>query len=191
MSERKLQTFQLDSPLQLLLKLGWGIKGLRGYLNSGDAAENFFPAIYTAFDCAITAWQMTDWVWGFYSETVSLPQSQDPRFKKAERLGKFQAWICEQSNYLRICKHIANSNKHFGVDRHHDPSLKLSVDWSYESFTAGMAVGQPLVRPSWKLSVADTQGRYEALHVLEQAFEFWAMQINEPSLIGYLNDPSN
>lgn len=184
-----LQTFQLDTPLQLLIKFAWSFKQLRGHLSNEDQAAAFFPSVYTAFDACITAWQLTDWVWKFYSPTIDLPQSADVKYQRCKPFTKFQGWVSEQSPDLRICKHIANSNKHFGVDSHYDEDLKVFVDWKVETvFTAGMTVGRPLVDRSWRLMVTDAGADYEILGVLRRAFEFWAFQINEPGLISLLDE---
>lgn len=191
MEQTELQTFQLDSPLQLLIKLSWGIKQLKAALGSADMPGSFFPAVYTAFDCTITAWQMSDWVYAFSSGRTELPLSQDPKFSKSEKLRRFQAWVCEESPHLRICMHIANSNKHFGVSRHRDPGLKVSIDWKVESqMSAGMTVGRPLVDRSYKLVVTEGGVSYEILQILGKAHDFWADQINEPSLIGLYDKDS-
>lgn len=184
-----LQTFQLDSPLQLLVKFAWNIKQLRNYLVCDDKAAAFYPAVYAAFDASITAWQLTDWVWKFNSSTDFLPLSNDPRFQKAKPLKKYQAWLVEKSPDLKICEHIANSNKHFGVDRHFNQDLEVFVDWRVESvFSAGMSVGQPLVQHSWRLVVVDSGKSHEILSVLQRSFEFWARHINEPGLISLLEE---
>jgi hypothetical protein len=185
MGQTELQTFQLNSPLQLLIKLAWGIKQLKAAIGSTDMPGSFYPAVYTAFDCTITAWQMSDWVYEFYSGKVELPLSQDLKYSKSEKLRKFQGWVCEQSPYLRICMHIANSNKHFGVSRHPDPGLKVTIDWNVESqMSAGMSVGGRLVDRSYRLMVTDGGISHEILHILCNAHDFWADQIKEPSLIG-------
>lgn len=189
MEEKVIQTFQINTPLQLLLKLGWNIKKLNEALNSVDEGGAFFPSVYLVFDCAITAWQLSDWVFGFYSPMVELPLSLDSEFKGKSKLVRFQAWACEQSDSVRVVKHLANSNKHFGVDRKPDPNLIASVEWTLESvFAAGSTAGSPLVGRSYRFVINDSGRRVEALQVFIKAFEFWALFIKEPTLIGYLND---
>ncbi|MBA1192813.1 hypothetical protein G7007_08065 [Pseudomonas entomophila] len=186
---RPLQTFQIDTPLQLLIKLIWNIKQLRIHLDNKDRAAAFFPSVYSAFDACITAWQLTDWVWKFYSPKVDLPRSENPKYQGCKPFTKFQGWVSEQSSALRICKHIANSNKHFGVDSHYDEDLKVFVDWKIETaFSAGMAAGRPLVDRPWQLMVIDSGEEHEILVVLRRAVEFWATEIREPSLIGMLDE---
>ncbi|QOI06223.1 MULTISPECIES: hypothetical protein [Pseudomonas syringae group genomosp. 2] len=188
MAQNELQTFQLSTPLQLMQKFAWGINQLRRALESADKASSFFPSVYMAFDCSITAWHMCDWVWGFYSGKVALPLSTDPKLVRAEPFKKFQARVREQSNCLRICMHIANSNKHFGVDRHPDPSLKTPVEHSViPSFTAGSTAGSPLAYHAYSLMVIDGVAKHDILDVLSGAFSFWADFINEPSLMELLD----
>lgn len=189
MSDKVLQTFQIDNPLQLLLKLGWNIKKLNEAIRSSDRGAAFFPSVYLVFDCAITAWQVSDWIYGFYSPTEDLPLSSDPTVRSKSKLVKFQAWACEQCASVRVVKHLANSNKHYGVDRKPDHSLRVSVEWTVESeFRAGSTVGAPLVDRSYKFVINDSGRRVEALQVFKEAFEFWALQIKEPSLIAYLDE---
>lgn len=184
---RPLQTFQLDSPVHLLVKLHWNIQQLRTHLSHEDKAAAFYPAVYAAFDACITAWQLTDWVWKFSQ------QDGDGRLGGSvlltgKTLSEYQMWIRQQSSDLRICQHIANSNKHFGVDRHYNANITVIVDWRVESvFVAGMAVGRPLVDRSWRLLVNDSGHTHDILAVLERAFLFWAKHI-QPSLVSLLDE---
>lgn len=189
MAPRQFQTFQLDTPLQLLLKLAWDIKQLRASVKSPEKAGEFFPTVYKAFDCAITAWQMSDWVWANIENKDEILQKVPEKYAGRKPLSQFQALICDENKYIRICSHIANSNKHFGVDNRPDPNLKVSVVWNVEStFAAGMSVGSPLVDRSYRLMVDDSGHEYEALEIMMGALQFWAKELREDSVLQLLDD---
>ncbi|MEJ5862046.1 hypothetical protein [Pseudomonas farsensis] len=184
---KSLQTFQLDSPVHLLVKFHWNIKQLRSHLTHEDKAAAFYPAVYAAFDACITAWQLTDWVWKFSQQDGDV-RLGDSELLTGRPLSEYQMWIREHSSDLRICQHIANSNKHFGVGKHYNANIKVVVDWQVESvFAAGMAVGRPLVDRSWRLLVNDSGYTHDILVILERAFRFWAKQI-QPSLLSLLDE---
>lgn len=189
MAEKQFQTFQLHTPLQLLLKLAWGVKELRASMRSPDEAGEFFPTVYKAFDCAITAWHMADWVWANIEDKDAVLKKVPPEYAKRQPFAQFQALICHESQYIRICRHIADSNKHFGVDHRPDPNLKISVDWTVKSiFAAGTAVGRPLVDRSYQLIVNDSGEQYEALEVMIGALEYWATELGETAILQLLDD---
>ncbi|MCK0547876.1 MULTISPECIES: hypothetical protein [Pseudomonas syringae group] len=189
MVERQFQTFQLNSPLQLLIKLVWNVKQLRSSVRSSDKAGEFFPTVYKAFDCAITAWQLADWVWASVQDKGAILSKVPTKYAGRKPLAQFQALICDENKYLRICRHIADSNKHFGVDHRPDPKLKVSVEWTIESeFAAGSAAGSPLVDRSYRLVVNDSGQEYEALEVMKGALEFWAKELGEQSILQLLDD---
>jgi hypothetical protein len=76
----------LESPRDLLAKLDWEI------LQLGHVLEDETVASYRAFNCAVTAWSVTDWVWN-----SALPdlrerfksESPKPKAKGVEALAFF------------------------------------------------------------------------------------------------------
>ena len=55
------KVFRLSTPMHLLDKLRWEIAGFQRSLRSKSIYRELHPA-YHAFNCAVTAWHMTDWV---------------------------------------------------------------------------------------------------------------------------------
>jgi len=83
---------------------------------------------YIAFNCAVTAWHMTDWVWAELDR------------EKREKIQKLVGTRCELVSTnpkplqtyarcfdaLKVCELIANGSKHC-VLRHPDPSVSTAV----------------------------------------------------------------
>lgn len=84
---------------------------------------------YIAFNCALTAWHMTDWVW------AELDQDQRERiqkcagtnFKLVETCAKpLQEFARCRSPALKLCELIANGSKH-RVLRNPDPRVSTKM----------------------------------------------------------------
>jgi hypothetical protein len=63
------QVFMLATPAHMLTKLHWEIYSLRKALSEKPEhiGHTHAPA-YCAFNCAVTAWHLADWVWNASSE---------------------------------------------------------------------------------------------------------------------------
>ncbi|SRR6266851_1202949 len=57
------QVFALATPAHMLEKLWWEIEQLKRSLEPDDRYRISGVATYHAFNCAITSWHITDWVW--------------------------------------------------------------------------------------------------------------------------------
>jgi hypothetical protein len=53
------QTFALETAWDVYAKLEWEIDGLK----AAPLNQNPRELAYRAFNCAVTAWQLSDWVW--------------------------------------------------------------------------------------------------------------------------------
>jgi hypothetical protein len=90
----------LDSPADLLAKLDWEI------LQLGHPVEYEAIASYRAFNCAITAWSISDWVWNAASEDLRervRAESPKPRATDAEC---FASLLRQQCRELAICQQL-------------------------------------------------------------------------------------
>ena len=119
--------FALATPDHLLMKLWWEIEQLRQSLSvqSDDTADLHAPA-YHAFNCAVTAWHMVDWVW----------QSTDASGRAAilSRLGlvpsapkkdfsAFNRELMKRYRPLHLCRQVATGSKHKIVENYPDPNV--------------------------------------------------------------------
>lgn len=117
------EKFGFEGPRDLLKKLRHNIDRFKA-LDRADIDQ----VGYAAFDCAITAWSMVDWVWEYYDDAR--------RQELANRLGGKAANKNELANLLfaripgyQVCYHLATFAKHFGVNKHPVDDLVL-VRWS-------------------------------------------------------------
>jgi hypothetical protein len=53
----------MDDPQQMVAKLLWEIRELTSAMSVWVDNEEFPVAIFTAFNAAVTAWHITDWIW--------------------------------------------------------------------------------------------------------------------------------
>jgi hypothetical protein len=58
---------------------------------------------YSAFNCAVTAWSLADWVWGDLGDAQRAPFIDDAAFRKH---------CVSHSQDIEICESLANSAKH-------------------------------------------------------------------------------
>src|ERR1700677_1002114 len=118
----------LESPRDLLAKLDWEIVQL------GHVTADQTVASYRAFNCAVTAWSITDWVW--YSAPNDLRErfrreSPKPQARGGEPLASLLRQQCRE---LAICQQLANGSKHFILDDHNNDE-KIS---SYRSTSVSL-----------------------------------------------------
>jgi len=108
----------LDTPRELLAKLDWEIEQASQIEPQEEAV-----ASYRAFNCAVTAWSMCDWIWN------SAPEHLRDRFRRespkpeAEGSEPLAALLRKRSRELAICQQLANGSKHFVLDRYNDPAV--------------------------------------------------------------------
>ena len=117
------KVFGLATPQHMLMKLGWEIAGLRSAL-SVPIKPGAEPA-YHAFNCAVTAWHMTDWIW--QSATADdrvevLSKLAAPATGKSN-FGAFTQALTQRHRVLHICRQIATGSKHKIVERHPDADV--------------------------------------------------------------------
>jgi hypothetical protein len=110
------QCFSFERSRHAPLEAGLGSQATESINSAGhkqSVADSLSPA-YCAFNCAVTAWHVSDWAW----------QSADPETQQkiASRLGfslasddernfdRFADAICTRSRELRICREIAKGS---------------------------------------------------------------------------------
>jgi hypothetical protein len=98
---------------------------------------------YIVFNCAVTTWHMTDWVWAELDAeqwkriqacagTSFIPQKTDPR--------PLQEFARHESDALGLCELVANGSKHCVLRK--PPSLNISLKITNGD---GVTYGNPVV----------------------------------------------
>src|SRR5207253_11541 len=86
---------------------------------------------YHAFNCAVTAWHMTDWIWqtataedrAYLLSKLAAPATGKSNF------GAFTGELVKRHRVLHICRQIATGSKHKIVERNPDPDVGAKEQW--------------------------------------------------------------
>ncbi len=105
-----------------------------------------------AFNCAVTAWHITDWMHVAQLRTASV---------NSKSLGNFQKQLIDDCFELGICKDLANGSKHFKIDK---PDKSI-VSKTLNKKTVGGGILQPVVQPILGPVVSSVFGGYQVLEV--------------------------
>jgi hypothetical protein len=156
----KQHTFALENCRSMLDKLRREIERLR---DADGPARNDH-----AFNAAVTAWQLCDWVF------ADMTPAQKDKLKIHNRLG-MQEHAGHHSRALHLCRQVATASKHMRVTRFPDPKVK--------TITTLNAIppppqGPPLhAAPGWFLYFDDDGGVKETEDVFADAYYFWTQFI--------------
>ena len=155
------QVFMLATPAHMLTKLHWEIYSLRKALSEKPEhiGHTHAPA-YCAFNCAVTAWHLADWVWKASSEVqrrdiLALLRTTVTGNGRKDFV-KFQTAIRNRSRALHICRQLATGSKHMTVTDHPDPNVRAEMRWVSKAARVGeMRAGDPLAVHGYRLVVSD------------------------------------
>jgi hypothetical protein len=170
------QVFMLATPAHMLTKLHWEIYSLRKALTEKPEhiGHTHAPA-YCAFNCAVTAWHLADWVWKASSvdrRADILASLGTTAANDRKDFGKFQTAIRNKSRALHICRQLATGSKHMNVTDYPDPSVRAEMRWEREPARVGkMRSGDPFA--GYRLVVSDNGVERAAIEVFESAFKDW------------------
>jgi hypothetical protein len=170
--------FAMATPHHLLLKLHWEIKQLRQSIEGQRKLIDTHAPAYHAFNCAVTCWHLTDWVWESADDERRQWISSELGVK-LKVVEDFQAAIRAKHRSLYICWQIANGSKHFRL-RKTDPAIRTDEVWEYRPAMAGrMQAGEPLGSYRYRLSLTDNGTRIEALEMFDEAMRIWERELGE------------
>ena len=141
----------MQNCVDLWWKLDWEIAGL-----CLREPHDVIDMKYFAFNAAVTAWTLTDWVF----EDMTLAQRSHHRVRSQS---EFQKLARDQCRALHLCRQVATASKHRTVDKYPDPSVSAGVN----------------VRPGcqticeWEIVITDGTTTRLAVDVLEEAKAYW------------------
>jgi hypothetical protein len=164
----------------MLNKLHWEIYTLRSVLFDEPKLQGHIHApSYCAFNCAVTAWHLTDWTW-----VASLPDQRavilaylsiESSGGADKDLGRFQAALMNRNRVLYICRQIATGSKHMDIRRRPEAEVQAEMRWQ-EPSQAGddLRAGY-----CYRLVVSDRGVERPAVEVFEEAFKVWERLLGE------------
>jgi len=176
------KVFVLASPTDVLHKLHWEIVQLKKAIVSKPEkiAYTHAPA-YLAFNCAVTAWHLADWVWEASASDQRAEILRRLRCGAAEASkSTFQKAIMERCRAIHICRQIATGSKHMTVTQHPDPNVRVEMRWDSAPARAGeLKAGDPLARYYYRLVIHDSGVERSAVEIFEEALNTWNRWLEE------------
>jgi hypothetical protein len=162
--EKKAQkAFGLLDTRDMLQKLRWELRNLFSRQRHDIAACQ-----YHAFNCAVTAWHATDWLWhDISSSNVSIELIYNNIKPTPKNIADFQRYIQSDCPSLRLCHQIANGSKHCLLERNPDSSISANI-----SGGEGYEYGNPIIDDGETRYMAD-KVFYDALFWFEKFIQKW------------------
>jgi hypothetical protein len=173
------KVFGLAEPVDMLRKLAWEIDQLRGVLSRPvNESIGFRTPAYHAFNCAVTARHMADWIWESARAAdrdfvLSKLEPEVSASKAGTPFGRFVQALMARHRSLHICRQLATGAKHMTVAHHPDPEVTAKEDWYGEPLRVGGTVGSRLVEYSPRLTITDRDETHPAIEVFENALRDW------------------
>jgi len=169
--EKKAQkAFGLYDYRDMLKKLNWELKNLFLRQRSDISA-----CAYHSFNCAVTAWHVTDWLWHDLSSLSKIEiKAKEKRIKFWKTCQEFQRYVRDNCPALRLCHQIATGSKHCLMTYNPDPSIAAAIS-NGEKYD----FGNPIIIENGSHHSAD-QVFYDALVWLEKFHQDWGIFPEEP-----------
>ena len=118
------KTFFIRTPADLLEKLRWKMGIL---LDS--APFDLQQRAYMVMNCAITAWQMKDWVYNTLNALDRLKALDDYAERHIKSREDFGIYLKNANPYMRMAHQIATASKHLQIEeRVNEPDVKTTVE---------------------------------------------------------------
>ena len=178
--------FAMNEPQHMLSKLLWEIDGLNRSLSVWTRTEGFPTAIFAAFNTAVTAWHITDWLWLSRAETreaLARRFNLDSAEVDPHSLSRFQDAVAADCRALYVCREIAHGSKHMRRTKF-DHAVKASAHWYPVLEKIGRAEPGDLVM---SLTITDGERQRDAERFFIDAFAYWENLFNAERLISEMD----
>lgn len=186
------KVFGLTGPADMLRKLAWEIYRFREVLSAPvDNSVGFQTPAYHAFNCAVTAWHLADWIWESATASdrdfiLSKLEPKSSASKSKEPFTRFQLALMARYRSLHLCRQLATGAKHKIVVKYADPEVTAKEDWHGEPRRFGDKFGSRYVDYSPRLTITDRDETRPAVEVFEDALRDWDRLLRE---WGYFEAP--
>lgn len=145
------KTFCITSSVDLLEKL----RLEANILWSGKCPEDLRTRAYLIMNCAITAWQLKDWVFEDLHHANRLEALYKLAGKRIKDAGDFGKWLCSESREMAMCYQIATAAKHFTVNHRPDSSIYTHIETKPKLFGDGLWTEMYIVDDDEMMSAPD------------------------------------
>jgi hypothetical protein len=156
--------FGLNNPQHMYTKMMVELTNLQTALSVWTKNEPYPEPLFIAFNLAVTAWHMSDWLWmssrknrEMLARKYSIAYNETPSGIDSG-LGRFQEAVAKENRALYACREIANASKHMRRKKH-DPEIKALVEWHPVIEAVGHAKVGDLVM---SLSIFDGEKKWDA-----------------------------
>jgi len=165
--QRAQKAFGLRDSRDLLEKLRWELSNL-------FQRQRYDIAVcqYHAFNCAVTAWHMTDWLWHDINSSPTLKSKLQQKITPMNRCDEFQSYVRADCSALRLCYQIATGSKHCFMERNPDSTVEAKI-------TEGDNYGNPIVIEGDTTHMAENLF-WEALFWFKAFIREWDIFPEEP-----------
>jgi hypothetical protein len=167
--------FAMSEPQHMLSKLLWEIDGLMQSQSVWVDNETFPTPIFRAWNAAVTAWHISDWLWASNAQTRAKMATvhgfvyEETATGIRRGLEKFQEAVAIRERSLFICREIANGSKHMRRTKS-DPDVKAKAVWREAIARVGLVVPGDLVL---SLEITDGETTKDAVRWFIDGFGYW------------------
>lgn len=179
------KTFGLNNCRDLLRKLEWEIDNYEK-----TPPQDLESLSFHAFNAAVTAWHIVDWVWADMTEEqrqsvarawgITLSQTT------SKSINQFAGTVRQKNRAINLCREIAIASKHVVNERNPDPAVNTTASATTATVVTigGDAVvtsdgSEVVTTPTWALKVIDGGNTRPVLAVFKEALDYWTKFIDE------------
>lgn len=173
--------FGMDHPQHMWTKLAWELNALMGAMSVWEDNKAAPEPLFHAFNTAVTAWHLTDWLWQYDCATRKKLATKFQFVFECTPTGikrgleKFQEAVVLHCDELKVCREIANGSKHMRKNKV-DKNIKAQAVWAKAIDGAGFAKPDDLVM---SLRVTHNDKETDAELAFIEAAGFWEKLMNE------------
>jgi hypothetical protein len=178
--------FGMNEPQHMLTKLYIEIQDLSNSLSVWTKSESFPRPVFIAWNVAVTAWHITDWLWASkqtarekISKKFAFTYNEGSISGREKGLTAFQYAVREACRELHICREICNASKHMRL-KSNDPDVRVEIEWHEAKEAVGhVKVGDLIM----DLFVYDKNSKIDAQLVFIEAAGYWETLLKDEGLI--------
>jgi hypothetical protein len=177
--------FAMNEPQHMWAKLAWELQHLTEAMSAWKDNAAFPEPVFRAFNTAVTAWHISDWLWQSSPETRAVLKKRfkisckETKSGISKSLKRFQDAVAKECRALHICREIANGSKHMRKSNP-DPVIKAMARWDPVVEGAGLAKPGDLIM---SLRIADGTDERDAVLWFIEAFGYWERLLADEKIV--------